>query len=286
MWPGLREVGRDRDAEQAGLDLAVDLVSSAAVAVDGQDAGERDPAVDGPVRGRGVPDVDVAAADADVAVGEVEDAAGRPGADHLPALRVGAAVGAADVEDPAVGRGRDAVRLAGVRQVAASSRRPGAGRCSWRRWWPCSRRGPCRRSTGSRRAGGSGSRAGRSSPRSGPCRCRRSGRPGSRGTTRSASRCRRCRCRRRPERSGRGSGRRCGPDRWAGSATRTRRPGASTRAAASSSRDGRGRRPRRPSRPCRSGCPPWVARRSGCRRRCCRARSRRRRRCRRSRRRR
>ena len=71
-----------------------------------------------PLGGRGVPDVDVPAADADVAVGEVEDAAGRPGADHLPALRVGAAVGAADVEDPAVGRGGDAVRLAGVRHVA------------------------------------------------------------------------------------------------------------------------------------------------------------------------
>ena len=96
--------------------------------------------------------------------------------------------------------------------------------CSWRRSSPCSRRGSCRRSTGWRRAGGCGSWPRRSWPRCGPCRCRRSGRPGSRGTRRSASRCRRCRCRRRRGRSGRGSGRRCGPGRWAGSATRTRRP--------------------------------------------------------------
>ncbi len=63
--------------------------------------------------------MDRAAADADVAVGEVEDAGARGLADHGAALGVRAAVRAADVEHPAVGRRRDAVRLAGVRQVVA-----------------------------------------------------------------------------------------------------------------------------------------------------------------------
>src|SRR4029078_2507231 len=67
----------------------------------------------------GTDDVDVAAADAHVAVGEVEDAVGRAGADHRAALGVGPAVAAADVDHPAVGRGGDAGGLAGVREVAA-----------------------------------------------------------------------------------------------------------------------------------------------------------------------
>ena len=63
--------------------------------------------------------MDRAAADADVAVGEVQDARRGGLADHLAALGVRAAVRAADVEHPAVGRGRDAVRLTAVGQVAA-----------------------------------------------------------------------------------------------------------------------------------------------------------------------
>ena len=119
--PGRGEVGRDGDPEQAGLDLAVDLVSGPAVAVDRQDPGPRDAAVDSAVgRGR-IPDVDVAAADADVAVGEVEDPGARGLPDHRAALGVGPAVGAADVDRPAVGRQRDAVGLAGVREVAAGA---------------------------------------------------------------------------------------------------------------------------------------------------------------------
>ena len=57
--------------------------------------------------------------------------------------------------------------------------------CSSTRWWPCSRPAPCRSSTSARRGGGCGTRPRRSSPPCGPCRCRRTGRPRSRGTTRS-----------------------------------------------------------------------------------------------------
>ena len=105
-----------------------------------------------------------------------------------------------------------------------SSRRPGARRCSWRRSWPCSRRGPCRRSTGSRPAGGCGSWPRRSCR--GPAHAGVEGAaalevaaPGDRPVGAAGGR-----CRRRRGRPGRGSGRRCGPGRWAGSATRTRRP--------------------------------------------------------------
>ena len=284
--PGRGEVGRDRDAEQAGLDLAVDLVSAAAIAVDGQDAGLRDAAVDGPVGGRGVPDVDVAAADADVAVGEVEDAAGRPGADHLPALRVGAAVGAADVEDPAVGRGGDAVRLAGMRHVAGRAVDQalaavvgGDGRLAAgadHAGAPLDRAEQVGAEVGLVVAGRGAAHAGVegaaalevAAPRDRPVGAADVG----------AVAGRRVRAR--------GSGRRCGPGRWAGSATRTRRPDGSTRAGGPRRRvhavadldDLLGR--------ARSGCPLRDGRRSGCRRRCCRARPRRRRRCRRSRRRR
>ena len=75
---GLREVGRDRDAEQAVLHLVVVLVGALAalpaVAVDGERAGARHAAVERAVGRRGIPDVDAAAADADVRVGVVEDA--------------------------------------------------------------------------------------------------------------------------------------------------------------------------------------------------------------------
>ena len=56
--------------------------------------------------------MDVAAADADVLVRVVEDAAQRRQVDERAALGVGPAVAAADVDHPAVGRDRDAVRLA------------------------------------------------------------------------------------------------------------------------------------------------------------------------------
>src|SRR5690606_28721935 len=60
-----------------------------------------------------------AAADADVRVGEVEDAAGRAvEAGDLAARLVRAAIAAADVDDPAVGSDRQAVGLTGVLEVA------------------------------------------------------------------------------------------------------------------------------------------------------------------------
>ena len=102
-----------------GLDLAVDLVAAPAVAVDGDDPGEGGAAVHGAVVLGRVEDVDVAAADADVRVGEVEDPRGRAGqAGDLAALCVRAAVAAADVDHPAVRRDGQPVRLAAVGQVA------------------------------------------------------------------------------------------------------------------------------------------------------------------------
>ena len=75
MWPVWAKSGDDGDAEQAVLDLAVDLVvRRRGRRRPASDAGARDAAVDGAVVRPRVEDVDVAAADADVAVREVEDA--------------------------------------------------------------------------------------------------------------------------------------------------------------------------------------------------------------------
>ena len=83
-----------------------------------------DAAVLGPGVLRRVEDVDGAAGDADVLVGVVEDAAERRQAQQGAALGVGAAVAAADVEDPAVAGDREAVRLAAGGE--AGGRRAGA----------------------------------------------------------------------------------------------------------------------------------------------------------------
>ena len=146
-------------------------------------------------------------------------------AEQRAARGVGAAVAAADVEHPAVRRDHEAVRLAAGGEARSS-------RARRRRAAALVVRVDRRLAVGARHAGGPLDRAEqvrpdlrprRSSPRSGPCRCRRSGRPGSRGTRRSGDRCRRRRCRRRPARSARGSGRRCGRCPSGASASGTRR---------------------------------------------------------------
>ena len=113
----LQEVRRGGDAEQAVLELVVGLVrplpALAAVAVHREHAGARHAAVDGPVEGLRVPHVNVAAADADVRVGVVEDPAqGRQARPARRARRRSPAVAAADVDHPAVRRDRQPVRLA------------------------------------------------------------------------------------------------------------------------------------------------------------------------------
>ncbi len=238
-----------------------------------------------PLYGLGIPDVDVAAADADVAVREVEDAWRGPGADHGAALRVGPAVAAADVDRPAVGRHRDAVRLAGVREVAARpvdealalvvgrDRRLAAGADHARA--PLDRAEQVGAEVGLPVAGGRPAHAGVegapalevAAPGDRPVGATDGGAVaggGVRGVV----------ARDGVHLAGR-----------AASATGTRRRCAATRAGGPWSRDGRGRRPRRPAGSCRSGCPQPAGRRSGCRRTCSPAPPRRRRRCRRTRRR-
>ena len=97
--PGLQEVRGDRDTQEARLDLVrgARLRAAALVAVDLEDRGGRDPVV---LLLLGVPDVHGAAALADVRVRVVVD------------VVAVAAVRAADVDDPAVRRDREAVRLA------------------------------------------------------------------------------------------------------------------------------------------------------------------------------
>ena len=183
------------------------LAAGPAVAVHGERAGPRDAAVHRPGRLAGIPDVDAAAADARrsrSAWSRMRASAGI--AEQRAALGVGAAVAAADVDDPAVGRHDEAVRLAAVGEAVSTAppltiRSPG----SWRD------RGLA---VAAQQAGGPLDRAEqvvldarprRSSRRCGPCRCRTSGPSRCPGTRRSGGRCRRCRCRRRRAPLARGS---------------------------------------------------------------------------------